>query len=285
MRITVVMTTYESPKSLDKVLEGYALQSRTPDEVVVADDGSGDSTRAVISRWQSEAPYRLIHVWQENKGYRRSRILNMGVAASTGDYVVFTDGDCLPHPDFVADHALLAEKGFWVQGKRAQIREQFALHATAADAHGWHLLRRGWLWRAAYGIRWLLPIVWRQTGSFRERALGSNIAVWRQDLNAINGYNEAFVGWGSEDRELTVRLYHLGCRKKFVLGRALQFHLDHPATSRSQAKDNGEILARVRSQRLTRCDQGLHQHLHASEPAKMGRIHSPFVASTRGTNA
>jgi glycosyltransferase involved in cell wall biosynthesis len=263
MRIAVVMTTYESPQSLDKVLEGYALQSRPPDEVVVADDGSGEATRGVVSRWRSEAPYRLIHVWQENQGYRRSRILNMGIAASTADYIVFTDGDCLPHREFVADHAQVAEEGFWVQGKRAQIRERFAQQADARDARGWLLLRRGWLWRAAYGIRWPVPVVWRQTGSFRERALGSNMAVWRKDLLAINGYNEAFVGWGSEDRELTVRLYNLGRRKKFVIGRALQFHLDHPATSRSQAKDNGEILAQVMSRRLTLCEHGLSQHLVA----------------------
>jgi glycosyltransferase involved in cell wall biosynthesis len=264
MRIAVVMTTYESPQSLAKVLEGYALQSRVPDEVVVADDGSGASTEALISYWKNKAPYGLLHVWQENKGYRRSRILNMGVAASTAEYIVFTDGDCLPHRDFVADHERLAERGFWVQGKRAQIKERFAVQAKASDACGWHLLRRGWLWRAAYGMRWPWPIVWRQTGRFRERALGSNMAMWRRDLHAVNGYNEAFVGWGSEDRELTVRLYHLGLRKKFVLGRALQFHLDHPATSRLQAKDNGEILSRVRAQRLMHCEQGLMQHLKAA---------------------
>lgn len=261
MRIAVVMTTYESPQALSKVLEGYALQSRVPDEVVVADDGSGAATLEVIAHWRARAPYKLLHVWQENKGYRRSRILNMGVAASSADYIVFTDGDCLPHRHFVADHERLAEAGFWVQGKRAQIREQFAPQARAGDASGWPLLRRGWLWRAAYGIRWPLPIVWRQTGAFRERALGSNMAMWRTDLESVNGFNEAFVGWGSEDREVTVRLYHLGRRKKFVLGRALQFHLDHPATSRQQAKDNGAILANVRQHRLTHCERGLAQHL------------------------
>jgi glycosyltransferase involved in cell wall biosynthesis len=263
MRIAVVMTTYETPEALAKVLEGYALQSRVPDEVVVADDGSGAGTRELIARWQAKAPYRLLHVWQPNQGYRRSRILNMGVAASSSDYVVFTDGDCLPHRDFVADHQKLAEPGFWVQGKRAQIRQSFAAQAQATDARGLHLLRRGWVWRAAYGLRWPIPIVWKQTGTFRERALGSNMGMWRSDLDAVNGFNEAFIGWGSEDREVTVRLYHLGRRKKFVLGRALQYHLDHPATSRQHAKDNGAILAAVRAKQLTRCEQGLKQHLDA----------------------
>jgi glycosyltransferase involved in cell wall biosynthesis len=261
MRISVVMTTFETPEALAKVLEGYTLQSRVPDEVVVADDGSGQATRDLIAHWQSKAPYRLLHVWQPNQGYRRSRILNMGVVASTADYIVFTDGDCLPHRDFVADHERLAEPGFWVQGKRAQIREAFARQVHAQDAHGLHLLRRGWVWRAAYGLRWPFPVVWRQTGAFRERALGSNMAMWRSDLESVNGFNEAFVGWGSEDREVTVRLHHLGRRKKFVLGRALQYHLDHPATSRQQAQDNGQILARVRQLKLTRCDHGLAQHL------------------------
>ena len=270
VRIAVVMTTYESPLALAKVLEGYALQSRPPDEVVVADDGSGQATLDVVERWRAQAPYQLIHVWQENKGYRRSRILNMGVAASTPDYIVFTDGDCLPHRHFVADHERLAEPGFWVQGKRAQIRERFAPQVRADQASGWILLRRGWLWRSAYGIRWPLPIVWRQTGRLRERALGSNMAMWRRDLEAVNGFNEAFVGWGSEDREVTVRLYHLGRRKKFVLGRALQYHLDHPAASRQHLKDNGAILSGVRRQRLTHCERGLAQHLPA--PASVTHV-------------
>ncbi len=257
------MTTYETPEALAKVLEGYALQSRVPDEVVVADDGSGQATRDLIADWKAKAPYRLLHVWQPNQGYRRSRILNMGVVATTADYIVFTDGDCLPHRDFVADHERLAETGFWVQGKRAQIRQAFAPQVQAHDARGLLLLGRGWVWRVAYGLRWPIPVIWRQTGAFRERALGSNMAMWRSDLETVNGFNEAFVGWGSEDREVTVRLYHLGRRKKFVLGRALQYHLDHPATSRLQAKDNGAILATVRAQRLTFCEHGLNQHLGA----------------------
>ena len=120
--------------------------------------------------------------------------MNMGVAASTADYIVFTDGDCLPHRDFVADHQNLAEPGFWVQGKRAQIRESFTAQAQAVDARGLHLLRRGWVWRAAYGLRWPIPIVWKQTGAFRERALGSNMAMWRSDLEAVKRMVEAGLG-------------------------------------------------------------------------------------------
>jgi glycosyltransferase involved in cell wall biosynthesis len=269
-RVAVVMTTYETPQALDQVLAGYAAQSRRPDQVVVADDGSGDTTRAVVERWRAAGAFELIHVWQPNNGYRRSRILNMGIAASDADYFIFTDGDCLPHRHFVRDHLRLAQTGFWVQGKRAQIREGFARQATAADASGLVLWWRGWLWRSRYGIRWPIPIVWRQTeGPLRERALGSNMAMWATDLRAINGFNEAFVGWGSEDREITVRLHNLGRRKKFVLGRALQYHLDHPPTSRQHAKDNGEILNRVRSQALTRCDQGLDAHSHVDGGAAL----------------
>lgn len=263
MRIAVIMTTFDTPEVLDRVLEGYAAQTRKPDEVVVADDGSGPETQAVVQRWNGAGLKVVKHVWQQNAGYRRSRILNIGVAAADADYVILTDGDCIPERHFVEDHENLAERGFWVQGKRAQIRESHAARARAADlGSGLALWLRGWTWRSAYGVRWPVPVVWRQTtGPLRERALGSNMALWRDDLLAVNGFNEDFVGWGSEDREVTVRLHNLGRRKKFVLGRALQYHLDHPPTSRQHAKDNGEILQRMRTSGLTRCDRGLSQHL------------------------
>ena len=261
MRIAVVMTTYQTPEVLDRVLSGFAQQSRVPDEVVVADDGSDERTRNVVRRWHDKGPFAVFHVWQQNLGYRRSRILNMGIAATTADYLILTDGDCLPHRDFVADHERLAEPGYWVQGKRAQIKEAVSARVAPHEAIGLLLWRRGWLWRSIYGMRWPVPIVWRQRrGPLRERALGSNMAIWRADLVAVNGFNEAFVGWGSEDREVTVRLHNAGRRKKFVLGRALQFHLDHPATSRQHTKDNGQILAEVRARKLTRCEQGLASH-------------------------
>lgn len=262
MRIAVVMTTYQTPDVLDRVLQGYALQARLPDEVVVADDGSDERTRAVVQRWAAAGHFVVRHVWQENAGYRRSRILNMGIAASTADYLILTDGDCLPHREFVADHERLAEPGFWVQGKRAQIKEAFSALVQPGDVHGLALWRRGWLWRSVYGLRWPLPLVWRQRlGPHRARALGSNMAMWRTDLLEVNGFNEAFVGWGSEDWEVTVRLHNSGRRKKLVIGRALQFHLDHPPTSRQHLKDNGQILADARSRKLVRCEQGLAGHL------------------------
>lgn len=271
MHLAVIMTTYETPSALDRVLAGYALQSRRPELVVVADDGSGEATREVVARHGAAGAYAVRHVWQRNEGYRRSRILNLGIAAAAeagADYIVLTDGDCLPHIDFVADHAALAEPGYWVQGKRAQIREAHAPQARPEDARAGLLWRRGWLWRGAYGVRWPLPLVWRQrSGPLRERALGSNMGLWRDDLLAINGFNEDFIGWGSEDRELTVRLHRLGRRKKFVIGRALQFHLDHPATSRARTADNGAVLARVRSEATTRCAAGLDQHLSSASPS------------------
>lgn len=264
MRLAVVMTTYETPEVLDRVLAGYALQTRRPDIVVVADDGSSPSTRAVAQRWADQRMFAVHHVWQVNDGYRRARILNRGIAAAVAaaaDYLVLTDGDCLPHPAFIADHCALAEPGYWVQGKRAQIRQQFASQARAEDAHAGLLWWRGWLWRSVYGVRWPWPIVWRQHGDvLRERALGSNMGLWCQDLVAVNGFNEAFIGWGSEDRELTVRLHRMGRRKKWVLGRALQFHLDHAPSSRSRTIDNQILLSKVRTSNAVRCDCGLDQH-------------------------
>lgn len=262
MKIAVVMTTYETPDALDRVLQAYSFQTRLPDEIIVADDGSGESTRHVIEKWRAKVSFPIQQVWQENKGYRRSRILNMAIARAKADYLIFTDGDCLPDINFVADHEIQAERGYWIQGKRAQIKEAVATHATVNTLKkgGMRLWIAGVIWRGQYGIRWWVPIIWRQA-KLRERALGSNMAIHYQDLLDINGFNEDFVGWGAEDREISVRLHHLGRRKKLVIGRALQFHLDHPPTSRAHAQDNGQILAAVKEARTIRCENGLSHHL------------------------
>jgi glycosyltransferase involved in cell wall biosynthesis len=265
-RVAVLMSTFNAAAALDLVLAGYAAQSRPPDQVVVADDGSGPDTAAVIAKWQAQAPFELRHVWQENQGFRKCRIMNRGLAAVRADYVILTDGDCLPHRDFVADHLALAETGFWVQGKRAQVKEAHAAAMKPEWAQGLTLWLKGWSWRSHYGLRTPWPLVWRQTGAVhRERAMGSNMAAWLSDLHAINGFNESFEGWGAEDRELTVRLFNLGRRKKLVVGQAVQFHLDHPPASRQRVQANGDLLQSVRQEKLVRCERGLADHL--AQPA------------------
>ena len=260
-QLGLVINTWEQPDYLDRVLRAVSAQTSFPDEVLLADDGSGEQTREVFNRWTAARPWRAVHVRQEHQGFRRARILNQAIAQAKSPYLVFLDGDTLPHPRFLSDHRLLARPGFFVQGHRALIQR---------EAAGWFGLkefkveRRRALWRGQirglkHAYRWPRPLA--TTRSDLRGVRGCNLAIWREHLLQVNGYNEAFLGWGREDSELAVRLMNLGTRRLDVRGWALCYHLWHPPASRSALSNNDELLAQARRLGSTRCECGLDQYL------------------------
>lgn len=258
MKISLVISTYNRPEALAKSLAGVALQTRAPDELLIADDGSEPPTRHLIQSWTQSQSVPTKHIWQAHEGFRKTIILNETVATATGDYLVFTDGDCVPHPKFIADHAVLAEEGFWVQGRRCFVREAFVSEFAADKIPAWGWMISGKISGATKGIRWPVPVVRRDT---KQRGIiGCNMGFWRTDLMAVNGFDEDYTGWGAEDSDVGTRVYHLGRRRKFVYGRAITFHLNHPQLPRVNYAAGLARLAETIASKKVRCEHGLNQH-------------------------
>jgi glycosyltransferase involved in cell wall biosynthesis len=237
-----------------------------PGEILLADDGSGASTRELIARWQQKPPAPLRHVWQEDLGFRKTIILNKSLAAATGDYIVLLDGDCVPHSRFVADHARLAERDFWVQGRRCFVRKKFAAAfvAGATPVFSWILLGR--ITGFAKAVRLPIPLVRRNTG--QRGIIGCNMGFWRDDLLAVNGFDEEYAGWGiGEDSDVGTRLYHLGRPRKFVHGHAVVYHLNHPMLGRAHVQASLDRLAETIRSRKIRCERGVEQYLAGTPSA------------------
>ena len=258
--LTLVINTFNQPDYLGRGLNAVTRQSSSPDEVLLADDGSTDETKTVFEKWRAGQSFRSEHLRQEHEGFRRSRILNLAIASSRGDYLVFLDGDTVPHPDFVADHRAAAQHGFFVQGHRALVGEKAAAWFGENDffADRRRALRQNQLSGLKNSFRW--PFAFRKTSHRLRGIRGCNLALWRADLARVNGYNEAFVGWGREDSELAVRLINSGVRRLDLRGRALCFHLWHPPVSRAELASNDEMLAKAILEKHTRCEQGLDRH-------------------------
>jgi GT2 family glycosyltransferase len=258
--LALVINTFNQPDYLSRVLQAVSRQSVLPDEVLLADDGSADETKAVFDRWRVAQKFRCEHAWQEHQGFRRARVLNQTIALAHGEYLVFLDGDTIPHPRFVADHRALAGESQFVQGHRALIREKAA--AWFGENNFSSDRRRALLQNQISGLknsfRW--PFAFRKINHRLRGIRGCNLAIWRSDLVRVNGYNEAFVGWGREDSELAVRLKNSGVRRLDVRGRALCYHLWHSPVSRAELAGNDEILARAILEKHTRCERGLDQH-------------------------
>ena len=257
-KISLIISTYQSPAALEKVLQGVQRQTRRPDEIFIADDGSGQPTRDLIQTWKPRLGLR--HVWHEDQGFRKTIILNQAVAVATGQYVVLLDGDCVPHQDFIRDHGELAEKNFWVQGRRCFVREKFVPEFAPGETSigSWCLRRR--ITGLGKAFRLPFPIVRRN----REHRgiIGCNMAFWREDLIAVNGFDEEYTGWGiGEDSDLGARMYHLGRTRKFVYGWAVVYHLNHPQLPKAHVPASMENLARTIASGKTRCQRGLEQYL------------------------
>lgn len=263
MRITLVVTTYERPDALAAVLATVATQRRVPDEIVIADDGSGAATRAVVGRFAGEARAPVAFVRQAHEGFRAARLRNLAIAASRGEYLLFVDGDMLLHADFVADHEAAAQRGTFVQGMRIALDEpgtRAALSAPdaasrAAGPRGARGLQR------LYGLHHpLLARGCAKLANLFVAVKSCNLALWRDDLVAVNGFDEGFVGWGPEDKELVARLVHLGRARRTLIFGGIAWHLHHAPAARDRRAANQARLAATLASRAIRCTHGLDAH-------------------------
>ncbi len=251
--ISVIVTTYDRPDALDAALAALAGQTDRNFEIVVADDGSGPETARLIEGWGSRLPVALQHVWQENKGFRGAEIRNRGIRASRGHYCIFVDGDCLARPDFVAAHRRLAERRWFVAGNRIllspTLTELVLAGKVAAQTWDFPELVRA---RLHGRINRLLPAMPLPLGPMRKRRHGDwqgaktcNLAVARDDLERIDGFDASYTGWGLEDSDLVVRLLRARVRRKdgrFATG---VFHLWHTPADRSGLPSNQRRLEEV----------------------------------------
>ena len=269
MKVVAIVTTYNRPDALRQVLASLANQSVMPDEVVVADDGSTQSTADCIAEFQGRLP--LKHAWQADQGFRAAAARNMAVATSDADYLIFLDGDCIVAQDFIEKHLRLAETGWFVAGNRILLSSQLTDEVLANDlpVASWSMLQ--WLWQSWQGRcnRWLPRLyvpgqTWRKQRPTRwQQARTCNLAMWRQDFEQINGFDETYNGWGHEDADLAVRLIRQGVRHKEGRYATAVFHLWHPESDRSQTAENVSRLQAILASQEIRAKLGLSQHTTA----------------------
>ncbi|WP_419162498.1 glycosyltransferase [Candidatus Palauibacter sp.] len=220
--IAVIVSTYECPDALDAVLQSLEDQTYRRFAVVVADDGSGPDTRTLVARRAEEVDFPLHHVWQEDRGYRLAAVRNRAAAATELPYLIFLDGDCLVRPDYLRRHARLAERGRFVHGSRVRLDRELSRLALRGEfpLQRWSSARwlverlRGRADRFTALLRLPLGPLRRVSSRAWRGVKGCNLAVWRTDFLAVNGFDEGFEGWGFEDNDLVVRLIRNGVRRK-----------------------------------------------------------------------
>jgi glycosyltransferase involved in cell wall biosynthesis len=263
--ITVIVTTYNRPDALAAVVQGCFTQTDRDFEIIVADDGSGEPTRALVAQLAAKSPVPFTHVWQPDIGFRLSMSRNRGIAAARGDYILILDGDCVPQRDYIARHRALAQAGHMVTGSRILLDEAFTRQVlergidlqALAPRELLRLRLAGSLNKAA-PLLIKLPDVGRVRRDFSYRRIkGCNMAIWRADLEQVNGFDESFTGWGHEDADIVLRLFNAGVIRKDGAYATEVFHLWHREAQRDQASSNKKVVLEREIARTTQAALGL----------------------------
>ncbi len=259
---SIIVTTYNEPSYLALVLKSLGKQDYPePYEVVVADDGSEQPTAELIAELAEIMPYRLIHAWHEDRGFRAAAARNHAVSKSSGDYLIFLDGDCVARPNFLSAHDRLAQSSHMLCGRRVKLGERYTAQ----------LLRRqelppgdrSWLRHRLNGdIESILPVLYFPFFRYRQATkwrgvMTCNLGLRRHDFEKVNGFDEAYVGWGDEDHDLAVRLLRCGIKRKDGRSDVPVIHLWHEKSDRYAKRENRGRLEHVLSADYTWAPVGL----------------------------
>lgn len=260
MKLSLIITTYNWEDALEVALLSAFEQTRLPDEIIVADDGSKKETRELVEAMKNDAPVPIHHSWQEDKGFRLARSRNRAMVKAQGEYIILIDGDVVLEKHFIEDHLKFRRPGYFIQGTRVLLNSSLSERVLSRKR-----MERGFCYKGVENRKnCLRSNLLSQLFSFSSSSLVGvktcNFAFNKSDAVAVNGFNEEFVGWGREDSEFIVRLLNNGVRRQNMKFNGLVYHLYHPMNDRARLQQNDVILQETIDQKLTWCENGISQH-------------------------
>ena len=258
MRVSLIITTYNRPKALFLVLQSIKVQTKLPDEIIIADDGSDDSTKKCIEEFQKSSTLNIIHSWQSDKGFRAAKSRNKAISKASSEYVVVVDGDMILHPKFLQDHIANAEIGYFIQGSRVLLSKEQTNYFIAEKKIYFSLFSVGLQNRKNSIHSGLLSKIFSTKRNHLRGIKSCNMAFYKQDCIDINGFNNEFEGWGREDTEFVVRMLNLGINRKTLRFNAIQCHLWHQLSSKKPLRKNDLLLKLTIENNLKFCENGIN---------------------------
>lgn len=270
MKLSIIISTYNSEEWLSKALLGYSLQTEKDFEIVVADDGSSSSTSDVISSFQGKFQHPIVHVWQEDNGFQKTKILNKAILKSNSDYLLFTDGDCIPRKDFVAAHLKYRQKGYFLSGGYFKLPISISKAISSENIISQDCFLFSWLKKK--GLPWSFKTNKLKSSPFFATFMnhitptkrswnGHNSSAYKDEILAVNGFNED-MQYGGEDRELGERLNYNGVCSKQIRYSAICLHLEHERNYSSSEtwQKNNEIRKFNKKNKVTFIENGIDKH-------------------------
>ncbi|ANP75003.1 family 2 glycosyl transferase [Vibrio crassostreae 9CS106] len=260
MKVSLIITTYNWKEALSVVLDSVRQQVRLPDEVVIADDGSREDTKLLIEKYRRDFPVPIIHSWQPDDGFRAAESRNRAIAKASSDYIIIIDGDIYLPPHFIVEHVNAAMVDQFIQGGRVSLDQQLShrLMTKGVVPKCWDrgIKNRKNMLRG-YLLSKVTSRIWNEDKSTRS----CNMSFWRSDALAVNGFNNAFVGWGREDSEFVYRMLNKGLNRLYLKFAGVGYHLYHEESPRSSLERNDRLFQNTINKKLIRCDDGIDRYL------------------------
>lgn len=266
-KISVIFTTYNQPEWLKKALWGYECQTYKNFEIIIADDGSGPETKEIIDAFINKKTLDIKHIWHPDEGYQKCNILNKAIVASETDYLIFTDGDCIPRNDFVEVHFKKSEKGYILSGGTLRLPLNISNKISQQDIIEQKPFDLKWLYsngltKTFKSMKLVKSIFYKNIMNkltlTKASWNGHNSSGWKKDIVAINGFNEEML-YGGQDRELGERLFNYGIKSKQIRYSAICVHLEHgrPYKTKESIMKNKKIRKKVRQSKIIVTPKGI----------------------------
>lgn len=258
MTVSLIISTYNWPEALQLCLQSLLRQSVLPEEVIIADDGSMAPTKEIIELFRKNYQKKIKHIWHQDNGFKLAEIRNKAIYEASGEYIIQIDGDVIMHRDFIKDHKNFAKENSFIKGRRLMIGKQksdnllknksiaisFLSSDTKVKEHGIRIPFYNYIFKP-------------KEENCADGVMGSNMAFWRKDFIAVNGYNNSLKGWGAEDKELAQRFVNLGLVKRKIKYSAIQYHLFHNQSDKSRHDEQMSEIEKLKISKNTRCENGL----------------------------
>jgi len=259
--ISLIIATYNWPEALRLCLNSILRQTILPSEIIIADDGSDERTAKLIRDFAQKTSIPILHEWHEDKGFRKTIILNRAILKASAPYIIQIDGDIVASSHFIEDHIRMAEQGCFIRGTRANLNARTTI--SILDKGKFSITNKLQLvMKQPTNALRLYPII-AQFATRKEmsgrRVKGCNMSFWKKDLIAINGYDNNLQGWGHEDEELSWRLVNLGRQKKIIKSSAIAYHLYHKQLSRKEEPHHRDFMQKIKEEKITRTNNGLEE--------------------------
>ena len=261
-RVSLIIATFNWENALNLVFRSALEQTIEPDEIIIADDGSGPDTKDLIESFKLLTKIPIIHSWQKDEGYRLAMSRNKAISIARHDYVIVVDGDCVLHPHFIHDHIINANENCFCIGSRSLLSEKITTKAFQTQKIDVNFFSAGLKNRKNILHSDLLAKLFTHNtlnyGSMR----GCNMAFWKKDVIKVNGFNEDFISWGREDSEFAVRMLNAGVVRKNIKFNALVYHLYHIMESRENLKVNNNLLNFAIKNKMVKCSNGISKYFN-----------------------